>query len=140
MNLDGTPSRAVQDLSTYSETCRFRIGASVPISHADRKGPPGITPRAGFIHPKIRASSRLIVAPRRACECGAPVTDTGGKGRQHEPTRALPRQKDRARGFRVGALPRSRYADRNGPPGITPRAGFIADGSKHEMMPQLFCL
>jgi hypothetical protein len=77
MNLDGTPSRAVQDPSTSSETCRFRIGASVPISHADRKGPPGITPRAGFIHRKIRASSRLIVAPRRARECGAPVTDTG---------------------------------------------------------------
>jgi hypothetical protein len=48
MNLDGAPSRAVQDLSVYSETCQFRIGASVPISHADRKGPPGITP--GRLH------------------------------------------------------------------------------------------
>ena len=62
---------------------RFRIGASVPISHADRKCPPGITPRAGFMHQKIRASSRLIVTPRRVHEVRrhAPAA--------FEPTRAL---------------------------------------------------
>ena len=35
-----------------------------------------------------------------------------------------PDKGNRARGFPVGALPYSRCAGRNGPPGITPRAGF----------------
>ena len=59
MSLDGTqitcrPKDPLQFKQTGSE-----IGASVPISHADRNGPPGITPRAGSIHPGIKTSSRL---------------------------------------------------------------------------------
>ena len=83
LSLDGTPITRRPVLSTKSGTCRFRIGASVPISHADRKCPPGITPRAGFMHQKIRASSRLIVTPRRVHEVRrhAPAA--------FEPTRAL---------------------------------------------------
>src|SRR6516164_4234365 len=84
---------------------------------------PGMAGRSDAPDDENRSYSRL---PPVALPC----SEAAGQGRPRRKsrsiytTRAPPRQRDRARGFRVGALPYSRCVDRNGPPGITPRAGF----------------
>ena len=101
--------------------------ARVPCSISSQRARSALT--SSHVH---RAFSLRSLPCDRSIQPSAPIwrrASAAGQGRPGRKrrsiytTRALPRQRDRARGFRVGALPYSRCVDQNGPPGITPRVG-----------------
>jgi hypothetical protein len=75
MVLDGTQI-TVQDPSSSKQT-GSEIGASVPNSHADRNGPPGITPRAGSFRngpPGITPRAGFHFGTAQSCHSALPLT------------------------------------------------------------------